>query len=682
MTGGRLPLRASACLAAAFALLGALLGAPPAHATPACTALVIYDQLGAQTTALQTALTDAGAAVTLSGAPEYQYNGANPAPGDFSEVIHLDGSTQLQDMPTAGQTALVSYVQSGGTFVGGEWAAYEHSQGRLQSMQNLILFDRQGGSSGTATLDVSAPNDPLVAGLAPSFQVQAGWNKGPLHLFTAQPSTVLAKNGGDPALARRSFGQGTVIGFGIDLGSYGSFPTMQDEDVQRIVTNSLPAACAIKARITAKPASVTSARSAAFDFTSSDPDATFACKIDGGAESACAPPKTYANLAEGTHSFAVVAIAANGTRSVPATFVWRVDLTSPDTTITSGPPALTNKQPTFAFSSSKPSSTFLCAMDGATPAACATPARPSVSEGAHTFTVAAVDQAGNVDPTPASASFRLDQTPPQTTITAHPAAQSNVRAPSFEFSASDDATFACALDGAPASACQSPVSVSVGEGSHTFSVVATDLAGNADPSPASYTWRVDLTPPDTALGAKPYPVTSGSDPTFTFSSSEDGSTFACALDGASFAPCASPLQYQGLAEGTHVFKVRATDAAGNDDQSPASVQWTIDLNAPDVTITAPVEGYVYYGEEQEARPPFNYSNLVMPGTFHVKANVSDLTAVTVVVSVDGAALCTMKKAPFSCAWTPEPRSGSHRIEVAATDAVGHRTAQHVDANVI
>jgi hypothetical protein len=143
-------------------------------------------------------------------------------------------------------------------------------------------------------------------------------------------------------------------------------------------------------------------------------------------------------------------------------------------------------------------------------------------------------------------------------------------------------TFACSLDGATYAACSIPKTYSaLADGSHTFQVRATDTAANADPTPASYTWTIDTTPPATSIGpATPAADTSSTSATFDLISNEGGSTFECRLDGGSFATCTTPQNYTGLGDGAHVFDVRASDPAGNVDTSPASYSWTIDNVAP------------------------------------------------------------------------------------------------------
>jgi hypothetical protein len=59
----------------------------------------------------------------------------------------------------------------------------------------------------------------------------------------------------------------------------------------------------------------------------------------------------------------------------------------------------------------------------------------------------------------------------------------------------------------------------------------------------------------------------------TFTASETGSTFQCALNKAKFAPCSSPLKVKSK-KGKNRFQVRAVDAAGNVDATPATARWT------------------------------------------------------------------------------------------------------------
>ena len=87
--------------------------------------------------------------------------------------------------------------------------------------------------------------------------------------------------------------------------------------------------------------------------------------------------------------------------------------------------------------------------------------------------------------------------PPETTITASPPAESGSPTATFEFTASTPgSSFACRLDGAAFASCTSPTSYSgLAPGVHTFAVYATDPAGIADPTPASYAWTITVAPP-------------------------------------------------------------------------------------------------------------------------------------------------------------------------------------------
>jgi hypothetical protein len=177
-----------------------------------------------------------------------------------------------------------------------------------------------------------------------------------------------------------------------------------------------------------------------------------------------------------------------------------------------------------------------------------------------------------------------DTTPPDTTIVAGPSGTTTSTSASFTFSSSEaGSTFECRLDGGSFSSCTSPKAYSgLSTGEHTFEVRAIDAAGNIDVTPASRTWTItpDSTPPDTTIVAGPSGTTTSTSASFTFSSSEAGSTFECRLDGGSFSACSSPKAYSGLSTGEHTFEVKATDAAGNTDASPASRTWTIAPDTP------------------------------------------------------------------------------------------------------
>ncbi|HEV2950983.1 MAG TPA: hypothetical protein VGZ51_02675, partial [Actinomycetota bacterium] len=233
-----------------------------------------------------------------------------------------------------------------------------------------------------------------------------------------------------------------------------------------------------------------------FEFTSTEPNATFECRITPNPFlqnefQPCSSPHTYTNLPDGDYLFEVIAVNEYGIKGeLPAQW----DLTvaaAPDTAIHHGPSSPTARTTaSFAFTSSEPGSVFICYLDGVELGECLSPAMfpdtelgfPSIGLGTHTFEVAAEDVDGNVDPTPASWTWTVvEGTAPDTVITGTPDDPTTETSASFGFfSTEPNSTFMCSLDGAALEACTSPAQyVGLAVGVHEFQVVATDEEGTA-----------------------------------------------------------------------------------------------------------------------------------------------------------------------------------------------------------
>jgi hypothetical protein len=104
-----------------------------------------------------------------------------------------------------------------------------------------------------------------------------------------------------------------------------------------------------------------------------------------------------------------------------------------------------------------------------------------------------------------------------------------------------------------------------------------------DPDTSACNPPADTTAPDTTFTRVPKnkvkTFSRRADVLFEFVSSEPGSTFACSLDGRAFAACDSPHVFKVKAKRRkakkHEFAVRATDAAGNVDPTPATDEFKV-----------------------------------------------------------------------------------------------------------
>jgi hypothetical protein len=193
-------------------------------------------------------------------------------------------------------------------------------------------------------------------------------------------------------------------------------------------------------------------------------------------------------------------------------------------------------------------------------------------------------------------------------------------------------------------------------------------------APAACGAPQDTTPPDTRITSGPSGTVDTNAAAFGFSSSEANSTFECRLDGGSFNPCASPKRYGNLADGPHTFQVRARDAAGNPDPTPASRSWTVNI----VSSSPPKDA----SKPKVARPRPAPGSRVGDRTPTISAVVRDretnLARRHITLIVDGkkrGAFTYNRKNDRLSYTTPRLKLGWHSVRVVAVDAAGNRTVK-------
>lgn len=317
----------------------------------------------------------------------------------------------------------------------------------------------------------------------------------------------------------------------------------------------------------------TSDLSASFSFSANEP-AQFECALDSWNFSSCTSPAAFTlpAPADGAHRFSVRAIDAAGNYSLLASRSWTIDTLAPNAPQIISPTdsaAVQSAAPTIGGSSEpyaqievtvddQPDGTATSEADGSW----SVDTTQDLPDAEHTFAAKATDRAGNVSPVSAPVTVRIDAAIPTATIESEPAPVASRSSATFNFVADESATFECSVDGSPARACSPPVVTSgLGDGTHSFSLVAIDASGNRSPATVS-SWVVDTTAPAvTITQSSPPPLAS---PIFSFSADEPVSSFKCRIDGlGGFSGCSSPFAAPPLSVGEHKFELRATDIVGN-----------------------------------------------------------------------------------------------------------------------
>ncbi|MCX5742430.1 MAG: Ig-like domain-containing protein [Proteobacteria bacterium] len=335
--------------------------------------------------------------------------------------------------------------------------------------------------------------------------------------------------------------------------------------------------------ITSAPPNPTNNATPQFVFTIGGGPATTTCAVDGGAFTACASPYTTPMLLDASHTVTIQAVdVAGNARTASRTFI--VDTAPPTVTLTAQPTdPTTDATPSVSFSVAGGAISVQCQIDGGAFAACASPfTAPAQSDGFHTITIRALDDAGNTGT--AVAMFTIDTGAPQVTITSSPPNPTNDNTATVAFTVVGAfVALDCQIDAGAFVACTSPfTTAALPDGTHTITVRATDSASNA--GSAFKTFQVDTVGPVVTIITPPTNPFNDPTPDTIFQVTGGAISVACSVDGGAFATCASPFTAPMLTEGSHTIVVRALDDVGNPGSATTGA-FVVDTIAPPLTLT-------------------------------------------------------------------------------------------------
>jgi hypothetical protein len=110
-------------------------------------------------------------------------------------------------------------------------------------------------------------------------------------------------------------------------------------------------------QLSTTPPSLSNTTTATFTFSANEQGSTFRCNLDGAGFVSCASPKTYTNLAQGSHTFRVQAVDAAGNVDLnPPSFDWFIDSIAPAISGVSTS-AITTNSATISWTTNEPSDT-------------------------------------------------------------------------------------------------------------------------------------------------------------------------------------------------------------------------------------------------------------------------------------------------------------------------------------
>jgi hypothetical protein len=263
-----------------------------------------------------------------------------------------------------------------------------------------------------------------------------------------------------------------------------------------------------------KPPVLSNSRNASFKFGSDAPVKGYRCNLlDGRGWFDCPNGLALVNLPDGAHTLDVAAVDFGENEDpTPERYQWTVDTIPPDVRVTSPKDGeevgsntpeivgLAERATVIRVFIDNPSSPIGQVNTGANGEWIFRVTSP-LSNGPHTLIVEATEPAGNKGSF-GPVSFVIDTEPPETEIFSKPAKDHILQESAFVFKSPSGATvFQCSLDPEQLDTptfehCEAVYKVVLEDGPHRLLVRAVDNAGNMDPTPEKYEWRVAVDPPE------------------------------------------------------------------------------------------------------------------------------------------------------------------------------------------
>ncbi|HVV35840.1 MAG TPA: sulfatase-like hydrolase/transferase [Acidimicrobiales bacterium] len=337
--------------------------------------------------------------------------------------------------------------------------------------------------------------------------------------------------------------------------------------------------------------SLVAVRTVGFTYFADTRTATFTCSLLRDAVVVSDGPCPAAGfaagpLADGDYTFRVAAVAPNGTADpTPETRTFSIHRVGPSYGISGVPAASRQRSGTIRFRPAVATTNVECQLS-ATGVGAWKPCSPdtgyaysNLRDGRWIFRVRGTGPGGVQTSPPSEAWFRVDNAGPTAAFTSAPARQTKQQTASFAFGFGEPvgAPVMCRIDTGAQSPCDSGTLTTgtLANGTHVLGVTAVDAVGNA--ATTNYQWVIDRTAP-TISGTSPA-GTMGPDPFVKVSANETVKWVFSVDGGPYFDGDPTFMILYSLADGPHVLRSRAYDAAGN--LSPILTQtWTQSSSAP------------------------------------------------------------------------------------------------------